>query len=53
MRDNKGIFHKIILDGWKSNEMKIAVFILSFIIFITVFSSIIFQNDPIKINIKD
>ena len=49
MRDNKGIFHKIILDGWKSNEMKIAVFILSFIIFITVFSSIrepLFTKSP-------
>lgn len=53
MSENKGIFNKIITDGWKSNEMKISVILLFIIIFLTVFSSFIFQNDPVKINIKD
>ncbi len=53
MSEKKGIFSKIILDGWKSNEMKISVIILFIIIFLTIFSSFIFQNDPVKINIKD
>ncbi len=49
----KGIFRKIISDGWKSYEMKISVTILLIILIMTVFSPILFENDPVKINIKD